>query len=423
MVLEEKYRNDTERPAGEDREVVRRGIRIFLVLLLVIGALLVGGGTVVFRMERAEFLKELRRIEANSLDLQTTAIDRELDHIMADVLFLASQNELILHLDTGDSKAVRDMEREYVHLAHSRQVYDHIRFLDADGRERVRVNARDGQVSVVPRDRLQNKGSRYYFKECIALERGGVFLSPLDLNVEGDHIERPFRPMLRIGTPVFDSQGRKRGVVLVNYDARNLLDRILRTGATARGMTMLLNCRGHWLISPDPDREWGFMFPDKADETFGNAYPAEWKRILSEEKGQFRTRNGLFTFTVTDPEAELRRFSDMVRASTVPVPGGNVPAPYFWTLLSQVRPGTLNAHTRELVGKLFIGNGALFLAAAFGAWFLALAVSRRQIYQEQLVAAAMFDALTGLPNRKLFFDRLDTALAASRRYGRKLALV
>jgi GGDEF domain-containing protein len=165
------------------------------------------------------------------------------------------------------------------------------------------------------------------------------------------------------------------------------------------------------------------MFPDKADETFANAYPAEWKRIVSEGKGQFRTRNGLFTFAVTDPEAELRRFSDMVRASTVPAPGGDVPAPYFWTLLSQVRPGALDAHTRDLLGKLFIGDGALFLAAAFGAWFLALAVSRRQVYQEQLVAAAMFDALTGLPNRKLFFDRLDTGLAAAGRYGRKLALV
>ena len=329
MALEKKYRHGAEKPPGEDREVVRRGIRIFLILLLVIGALLVGGGTIVFRMDRAEYLKELQRIESNSLDLQTTAIARELDHIMADVLFLASQNELILHLDTGDRKAVRDMEREYLHLAHSRQVYDQIRFLDASGRERVRVNSRDGQARIVSRDRLQDKSARYYFKECIALDRGGVFLSPMDLNVEAGRIEQPYRPMLRIGTPVFDTEGRKRGVVLVNYDAQNLLDRILRTGATARGVTMLLNCRGYWLISPDPNKEWGFMFPDKADETFANAYPAEWKRIVSEGKGQFRTRNGLFTFAVTDPEAELRRFSDMVRASTVPAPGGDVPRPLF----------------------------------------------------------------------------------------------
>jgi diguanylate cyclase (GGDEF)-like protein len=35
----------------------------------------------------------------------------------------------------------------------------------------------------------------------------------------------------------------------------------------------------------------------------------------------------------------------------------------------------------------------------------------------------MFDALTGLPNRKLFFDRLEASLALSARYARRLALL
>ena len=49
-----------------------------------------------------------------------------------------------------------------------------------------------------------------------------------------------------------------------------------------------------------------------------------------------------------------------------------------------------------------MGGGALFMVVAFGAWHLALAISRRRMYQAQLIALALYDPLTGLPNRKLF---------------------
>lgn len=49
---------------------------------------------------------------------------------------------------------------------------------------------------------------------------------------------------------------------------------------------------------------------------------------------------------------------------------------------------------------------------------VALAVERRQLYAE-LLRMAQYDELTGLPNRRLFHDRAEVALAGSRRgYGR-----
>lgn len=43
--------------------------------------------------------------------------------------------------------------------------------------------------------------------------------------------------------------------------------------------------------------------------------------------------------------------------------------------------------------------------------------------QEQLKYQANYDALTGLPNRKLFNDRLEMALAYARRHGQQLAVL
>lgn len=30
---------------------------------------------------------------------------------------------------------------------------------------------------------------------------------------------------------------------------------------------------GYWLVGPNPDNEWGFMYVDKKDVTFGAEYP------------------------------------------------------------------------------------------------------------------------------------------------------
>jgi diguanylate cyclase (GGDEF)-like protein/PAS domain S-box-containing protein len=81
-------------------------------------------------------------------------------------------------------------------------------------------------------------------------------------------------------------------------------------------------------------------------------------------------------------------------------------------------------------------NGALFLRDRAGtgctaadaelfrfvAAQVAIAVERQQLHAE-LLRAARYDDLTGLPNRRLFHDRLRIALARSRRTDKRLALL
>ncbi|WP_319583261.1 sensor domain-containing diguanylate cyclase [uncultured Pseudodesulfovibrio sp.] len=411
------------RTPEEEHKLIPGALRIFSILFVGIALLLLAGGYLFYSSEESEYISELKAVEDNSLALKKAAINRALDRAAADVLFLASQNELILHLDTGDLNAARDMEREYLHLANSRQVYDQIRYLDASGRELVRIENRDGRFEVAPQNRLRNEGQRYYFQDCIRLNKGELFLSPLDLKAENGKIEEPVKPMLRFGTPVFDSVGRKRGIVLVNYKAQDLLDRIREQTAATKGTILLLDSEGYWLIGPDKSKEWGFMFPNKADETFARAFPDEWKQMLADGKGQFCSDNGLFTFAIEEPAAILKQFLNMIRASTVPAPDNDRPSPYFWVLVSRVSSDNLESHAGATLTRLFVGGGILFVLISIGAWYLAMAVSRRQEYEKQLVSAAMYDTLTELPNRKLFFDRLDAALSLSQRYEYRLVLL
>ncbi|WP_052339826.1 EAL domain-containing protein [Gorillibacterium massiliense] len=50
-------------------------------------------------------------------------------------------------------------------------------------------------------------------------------------------------------------------------------------------------------------------------------------------------------------------------------------------------------------------------------------VSERKRYEEEIRHYAFHDSLTGLPNRRLFYDRLKISLAGAKRYGRRLAVI
>jgi hypothetical protein len=103
---------------------------------------------------------------------------------------------------------------------------------------------------------------------------------------------------MRFGTPIFNREGKKQGVLIINYFGQKLLnDFALAMGA--KGHTMLLNHEGYWLHSAEPELEWGFMFG--RDNTFGKYHPDAWRRISATEQGSMFTQEGLYAFTTVHP--------------------------------------------------------------------------------------------------------------------------
>src|SRR5262249_56838645 len=143
------------------------------------------------------------------------------------------------------------------------------------------------------------KGKRYYFQQTMRLDKGQVFVSPLDLNVERDESERPLKPMIRFATPVFDRQGAKKGIVILNYLGADLIRKLVEVSVTFPGTALLLNREGFVLHGPSADDEWGFMLGH--DRTFAKLYPEARTRLSEAGQGQFHTGQGLFTFHTLAP--------------------------------------------------------------------------------------------------------------------------
>ena len=74
----------------------------------------------------------------------------------------------------------------------------------------MRVNHGVNSPQVVASEYLQDKSNRYYFIDAIALNPRGLHVS-FRLEPRKGQVERPFRPMIRVGTSVADADGRKKG--------------------------------------------------------------------------------------------------------------------------------------------------------------------------------------------------------------------
>ncbi len=402
--------------------VMRASVQLFLVIFMLTGAILSGVIMAFYRTETSTRIESLKKQEQFAVTMQGAAISDIFTAITGDLLFFSRQNELGAYFNTGNVTLLESIGAEYLVASERKRIYDQIRFLDNDGMERVRVNYNRGKPILVSGPELQSKKNRYYFEDCYKLGKDEIFISPFDLNIEQNKIEQPFKPMIRLGTPVFDTANRKRGIVLVNYYGNDLLDRLLTSEQVSEGKTMLLNSEGYWLLSPNPEQTWGFMFRD-SDRTLAAVDPAAWKQILLSDSGQFETAKGLYTFLTISPLTAAFRSStgsgEAFGRSTADI-GHDA---YHWRLVSFVSTEDLAMMVAIFRVKYFSVGAGIFLLIATGAWITAFAISKRRLYEAQLQTLALFDPLTGLPNRTLFFDRLAMTASHSRRYQSRFGLL
>lgn len=222
---------------------------------------------------------ETLRNLGQEVTVRAQGIGRFFDQLSSELLYLAHSRglvDVIAAAQTQDqwllSAATSRLERDYAALA---SLYPHIyqiRLLGIDGREWVRVDRKADGVHVVPRDRLQNKGDRYYFREAMALERGQIYVSPLDLNVEFGEVEKPERPVIRVATPVAGPDATRSGILIINLHADILLEQIQQMADARGGASYLLDNRGHYLSRSAGGATNGFAMEPVA--SLGETFPA-----------------------------------------------------------------------------------------------------------------------------------------------------
>lgn len=280
-----------------------------LYLLLIIFILIMTSLVFTFTVyKQKDIITDKALLEQNQgtlVEIGRNLIISELEQIVSDMKYLNTSPLFLEYVNKGKDK--NSVENEWMVFSHSKMKYDQLRYMDDNGNELLRINFNNGRPEIVAENQLQNKKDRYYFTESIKLDPGEIYMSKFDLNIEGNSIELPEKPMIRFGFPVFDNNNVKTGVFVANYLGEKIKQKFLNLTDSKVGSLQLINKDGYWLAGPDKDKEWGFMYPGRVNDTFKIIFPSEWERITKEKKGRFFTKNGSFIFDTISPRGEIQK--------------------------------------------------------------------------------------------------------------------
>ncbi len=375
--------------------VITRTLLIFIPLFLLYSGVIL----LFYQME----LKKNEHILQTQAMVQTNMLKRmitkNLQLIATDVLFLSENHELKKFPNSPHFDVIFQY---FLSFIQHKKIYDQIRFLDKMGMEIVRINNNNGHPKIVPTEKLQSKAHRYYFKDVILMQQGAIFLSPFDLNIEQKKIEKPLKPMIRIGTPVFDNQGHRSGVVLVNYLGAQLLKDLEKTSTHVMEKIMLVNADGFWLKGLKPEDEWGFMFKERQARRFQNRFPNEWQQISNTEIGQFESAKGLFTFVTVYPNLEIKRIINTSNSS--------IDLKKHWKLVSYISTENMQEASKNFMHRLMAIYIMFIVLTGIGAWQLSQMSLRKKLAEQdikkQFVSYARFvpREFLSLLNKKHFSE-------------------
>ena len=363
------YGNSSQSTMINQKTHVKKFLHIFLPVTL----LLIVLSIVFYQRELAAHRERVTNREMRTLENRRETVTNLLKSVVSDLRILTSLQEMQALPEGAAEEDAAALAAELLTFSANRGNYEQVSFLDRQGMEIIRVDYHNGDPAVVPRLELQFQKNSPCFQEAFRLQAGEFHMSHFDLEMVKGKITYPPTPVICFGMPVFDRSGRKKGAIMVNYLGDQLLQTLKSPGEDDRQSLFLLNSEGYWLLGPSPQVEWGFLYPDKKEQTLKARFPAAWNEICAGENGHFADAAGLFTFITLYPPLSVLSPARAYLNSNGPC-GCSVgdKDKYYWKLVSFIPAEFSNsASSFFLLRRLLFFDGLLLLLAGALSWLLA----------------------------------------------------
>ncbi|CAB3776777.1 hypothetical protein LMG28614_00282 [Paraburkholderia ultramafica] len=445
--------------------MIRPGLTFKLsVLLACIGVLASGAtGYYAYRANRTMLVNQAGHSLLTSTELLGQRFAASIDDVGADALVLATMPFSASVAQTDDGHGANPA-REWLAQVYSSFMVHHPEYLQIRlitrqhyGLELIRFDRDVDGLVRVEGQKLQEKGQFAYVFETLAFAPGRIYTSPILVNHEYGTHGAEGKPTLRLGTPVGDANGTVVGVVVIDIDLAGMLKR-LQSDLPSDYQVYLANEWGDFLVHPDVSKTFGF---DRG------------RRVLMQDS--FSVTKPLFEQTqsevLVNGLADPRQAAGQVLAFVRRPFGGSEGNRYMVLGLAKPLDDVLsgaNLLGNRIIRMVLVFSGlAVLLAILFARaltkplHLLAYAAThlfaehamntlplkrtdeigvlarcfdrlRREIKaqmdalhakQRELVHLATHDVLTGLPNRMLFMQKLESAIEEAARRDERLAVL
>lgn len=196
---------------------------------------------------------------------------------------LASSPSLETYLKTPTSEKKESLTSVFYAIAMSNNLIMQARFIDVDGKEKVRVdrNGKYDKPFIVSEANLQDKSERDYFQIVSHMNDQKIWHSRIDLNIENGKVEVPFKPTFRVSKPIF-KDNKFAGMVIVNLLATEIINDLKKSTSFDH---YIIDKDGYFLLHPNDQYSWSRY--TNSNIRLYDEFPSEAQSILAgESKGE-----------------------------------------------------------------------------------------------------------------------------------------
>ena len=164
---------------------------------------------------------------------------------------------------------------------YKKKLYYQISILDEHGNEKflLKYNGTTKNIIELKDDDLRNQSKKEYFKNTINLKKDEFYISSMDLNYEGNKLEKPLVPVVMYSTPIINQNGKTKGIVVLNFEVSEVFKKIEKAETTKKeDEYFLIDKNGTYLYNKNKNKRWS----DQLNTDFNFEY--DYKGILKQFK-------------------------------------------------------------------------------------------------------------------------------------------
>ncbi|MCX2764433.1 sensor histidine kinase [Aquimarina muelleri] len=344
--------------------MIKKILFIFSIYYLPI----LGLSSLIVKLAYDKQYSNLDTLQKKDLYYKKKLVKELLNPIIANVFYWSNYN---FSENDFDPKMNGGLGKEFGDFLIGMSNYSQFRLIDNMGQEVFRLN-RSEKGNVLREAILQDKSYSKYFQNTNQLKKGQIYLSPLNLNVENNILEIPYSPTIRGSAPIFDSENKRLGIVIINFNAQKLLE-ILKNDDDY-SFTLIDN-KGNYLATKDKKKDFSHIIPNQEKSNFASMHPKVWNILKKETDTSF----------VKDKDLWVKiQFNFKVELANLPVfqyKNSDIETSNNWLLINQIPYELIQKKLNKLLFAVLVFN---ILVIIFLFCFVLLRLKSKKAKKEYL---------------------------------------
>ncbi|MFI3275296.1 diguanylate cyclase [Vibrio sp.] len=214
---------------------------------------------------------------------------------LVSVMELLSHSQSLVNFASSPSNQTKNLlEEVWQSVLVNQKWYTQIHLLDISGKELVRVNYSSATGEVTLPQHLQDRSESSYYQFAQGLEHEDIGGWGIELETEHGELTYPYKPVLRVFTPV-ETPEKRVGYLVINLDVWGLSSR-LNFSPDYDFRSEVVNESGYYIASNNSSKLFGDSVPERKSFNLKNIAPKTWEAISREQMGTVFEDGNLFAF-------------------------------------------------------------------------------------------------------------------------------